>query len=60
MLHSNYDQPDVKSVHASSTASWHLTEKLPTVADHLEEARPDILTFAAREAPYAEYLNARR
>src|SRR5215210_5477031 len=48
MLHSIYDQPDAKSVHAQFDRVLDtLTEKLPTVAEHLEEARADILAFTA-------------
>ena len=48
LLHSIYDQPDAESVHAQfDRVVDALTEKLPTVAEHLEQARPDILAFAA-------------
>jgi len=48
MLHSIYDQPDAKSVHAQfDRVIDTLAEKLPAVAEHLEEARPDILAFTA-------------
>ena len=48
MLHSIYDQPDAKAVHAQfDRVVDTLTEKLPTVAEHLEEARGDILAFTA-------------
>ena len=48
LLHSVYDQPDAESVHAQfDRVVDALTEKLPTVAEHLEEARPDILAFTA-------------
>jgi transposase-like protein len=48
MLHSIYDQPDAASVHAQFDRVVHaLTDKLPTVADHLERARGDILAFTA-------------
>jgi transposase-like protein len=47
MLHSIYDQPDAKSVHAQfDRVTDTLAEKLPAVAEHLEEARPDILAFS--------------
>jgi putative transposase len=46
MLHSVYDQPDDKAVHAQFDKMLDaLTEKLPTVAEHLDGARPDILAF---------------
>jgi transposase-like protein len=46
MLHSIYDQPDADAVHAQfNRVVAGLSEKLPKVADHLEEARPDILAF---------------
>ena len=48
LLHSIYDQPDAEAVHAQfDRVVDALTEKLPTVADHLEEARADILAFTA-------------
>jgi len=48
LLHSIYDQPDAESVHAQfDRVVDALAEKLPTVADHLEEARADILAFTA-------------
>ena len=41
-----YDQPDAAAVHAQFDRILDaLTEKLPTVADHLEDAREDILAF---------------
>jgi putative transposase len=46
MLHSIYDQPAAAAVHAQFDRVLDtLTEKLPAVAEHLEEARPDILAF---------------
>ena len=46
MLHSIYDQPDAAAVHAQfDRVIETLAEKLPAVAEHLEEARPDILAF---------------
>ncbi|MFZ2015137.1 MAG: IS256 family transposase [Nocardioides sp.] len=46
LLHSIYDQPDAEGVHAQfDRVVDALAEKLPTVADHLEEARADILAF---------------
>src|SRR3954447_1929837 len=48
MLHSIYDQPDATSVHAQfDRVVEALDEKLPAVAEHLEEARADILAFTA-------------
>ncbi len=48
MLHSIYDQPDATSVHAQfDRVVEGLTEKLPAVAAHLEDARADILAFTA-------------
>ena len=46
MLHSVYDQPDAAAVHAQfDRVIETLAEKLPDVADHLVEAREDILAF---------------
>jgi transposase-like protein len=46
MLHSIYDQPDPASVHAQfDRVIQTLAEKLPAVAEHLEQARADILAF---------------
>jgi hypothetical protein len=46
LLHSVHDQPDSTSVHAQYDRILDaLTEKLPTVAAHLEENRADILAF---------------
>lgn len=46
MLHSVYDQPDAPSVHAQfDRLIDYVTEKLPAVAEHLAEAREDILAF---------------
>jgi putative transposase len=46
LLHSVYDQPDAASVHAQfDRVVDALAEKLPGVAQHLEEARADILAF---------------
>jgi transposase-like protein len=48
LLHSIYDQPDAEAVHAQfDRVVDALAEKLPTVADHLDEARADILAFTA-------------
>jgi putative transposase len=46
MLHSVYDQPDDKAVHAQFDKMLDaLTEKLPTVVEHLDTARADVLAF---------------
>jgi len=46
MLHSIYDQPDAAAVHAQfDRVVQALNQKLPKVAQHLEEARADILAF---------------
>ena len=48
LLHSIYDQPDAEAVHAQfDRVVDALTDKLPAVAEHLEQARPDILAFTA-------------
>jgi putative transposase len=48
LLHSVYDQPDAESVHAQFDRVLDtLAGKLPTVAGHLDAARPDVLAFAA-------------
>ena len=48
LLHSIYDQPDADAVNAQfDRVVDALTEKLPPVAAHLEEARADILAFTA-------------
>jgi putative transposase len=48
MLHSIYDQPDAEAVHAQfDRVVDALSEKLPAVADYLDQARPDILAFTA-------------
>src|SRR3954453_11709684 len=48
LLHSVYDQPDAEAVHAQFDRILDaLDGKLPTVAEHLEHARPDILAFTA-------------
>ena len=47
LLHSVYDQPDAQAVHAQFERVLEgLHDKLPAVAEHLEEARADILAFA--------------
>ncbi|GMA22160.1 IS256 family transposase [Arsenicicoccus piscis] len=46
LLHSIYDQPDADAVHAQfDRVVDALAEKLPDVAEHLEDARADILAF---------------
>jgi putative transposase len=48
MLHSIYDQPDAEAVHAQfDRVVATLADKLPAVAEHLEDARADILAFTA-------------
>jgi transposase-like protein len=48
LLHSVYDQPDAEAVHAQFDRILQgLHEKLPAVAEHLEDARADILAFTA-------------
>jgi transposase-like protein len=48
LLHSVYDQPDADAVHAQFDRIVDaLASKLPTVAEHLETARPDILAFTS-------------
>jgi putative transposase len=48
LLHSVYDQPDADAVHAQYDRILEaLTDKLPGVADHLDDARADVLAFTA-------------
>ncbi len=48
MLHSVYDQPDAAAVHAQFDRLLdYVAEKLPTVAEHLADAREDLLAFTA-------------
>jgi transposase-like protein len=48
MLHSVYDQPDADAVHAQfDRVVEALQDKLPAVAEHLDQARADILAFTA-------------
>jgi transposase-like protein len=48
LLHSIYDQPDAPAVHAQfDRVVDALADKLPAVAEHLEQARADILAFTA-------------
>ena len=46
MLHSVYDQPDAPAVHAQyDKLLTSVTDKLPDVAEHLDNARADVLAF---------------
>jgi putative transposase len=46
MLHSVYDQPDAAAVHAQFDRLLdYVAAKLPAVAEHLDDARADILAF---------------
>jgi transposase-like protein len=48
LLHSVYDQPNAKAVHEQFDRVLDaLTDKLPQVAAHLDDARADILAFTA-------------
>jgi putative transposase len=48
LLHSVYDQLDANSVHAQFDRVLDaLADKLPKVAEHLDEARADVLAFTA-------------
>lgn len=48
LLHSVYDQPDAESVAAQYDKMLDaLADKLPEVADHLDQARADVLAFTA-------------
>lgn len=48
LLHSVFDQPDAQSVGAQYVRVIDaLADKLPKVADHLEQARADLLAFTA-------------
>jgi putative transposase len=48
MLHSVYDQPTTKDVHAQFDKLLDaVTDKLPDVAEHLDGARSDLLAFTA-------------
>ena len=48
MLHSVYDQPDAESVHGQFDRLVDaVSGKLPTVAGHLDAARPDVLAFTS-------------
>ena len=48
LLHSIYDQPDADAVNAQfERVVASLAEKLPDVADYLDEAREEIVSFTA-------------
>src|SRR3954462_4220037 len=48
LLHSVYDQPDAEAVHAQFDRIVEaLAHKPPQVADHLDQARADVLAFTA-------------
>ena len=48
MLHSVYDQPTAKDVHAQFDKLLDaVADKLPDVAEHLDGARADLLAFTA-------------
>jgi putative transposase len=48
LLHSVYDQPNAKAVHEQFDRVLDaLADKLPAVAEHLDDARADILAFTA-------------
>ena len=48
MLHSVYDQPDAKAVHAQFDKLLdQLGDTLPAVAEHLDTARADVLAFTS-------------
>ena len=48
MLHSVYDQPDAKAVHAQFDKLLDTTaDQLPAVHEHLDGARDDVLAFAS-------------
>jgi transposase-like protein len=48
MLHSVYDQPDARSVHAQYDRLLdYVQDKLPAVWTHLDSARTDLLAFTA-------------
>jgi putative transposase len=48
LLHSVYDQPDAEAVHAQYDRILDaLAGKLPEVAEHLDNARVDVLAFTA-------------
>jgi putative transposase len=48
MLHSVYDQPDADSVHAQFDKLLdQVTDRLPAVGEHLDDARADLLAFTS-------------
>ena len=48
LLHSVYDQPDAASVHAQfDRVLGAVADKLPAVAEHLDQARVDVLAFTS-------------
>jgi len=48
LLHSVYDQPDAASVHAQFDRVLDaITDKVPSVAEHLDTARADVLAFTS-------------
>jgi transposase-like protein len=48
MLHSVYDQPDAAAVHAQFDKLLDsVADKLPAVAEHLDQARADVLAFTS-------------
>jgi len=48
MLHSVYDQPDAEAVHAQFDKLLdQLSTTLPTVTEHLDAARADVLAFTS-------------
>ncbi|MGH3094626.1 MAG: IS256 family transposase [Streptosporangiales bacterium] len=52
LLHSIYDQPDADAVHAQFDRVLDaLSDKVPTVAEHLDDARADICAFTAFPKP---------
>jgi len=52
LLHSVYDQPNAKAVHEQFDRVLDaLSDKLPAVAGHLDDARADILAFTAFPKP---------
>jgi putative transposase len=52
MLHSVYDQPDADSVHAQFDKLLdHVTDRLPAVGEHLDDARADLLAFTGFPKP---------
>jgi transposase-like protein len=52
LLHSVYDQPDADAVHAQfDRVVDALSDKLPGVAEHLDQARSDILAFTVGVLP---------